>query len=296
MALTLSRVMERAWRAIGHTTDIKATGGSTTTIVDANTRYTSDDALLYGTAIVTYDAGGAGAAPEGEYGMITDFNATTKTFTIDTTLGAAVASGDKVSLCRSAIPLQTMIACVNDGLRDLGFIDLVDTSITYDSGTITYAIPVTAKYDQIDFLVRDDTDEMYRSIKGQTKIRPSAPGSTMAVDIWGVADATNIILVYKGVHPMLTAYSSVVSETIPEALAVAATVDKALEWLVSKRGDSALNTFIVQRWNDAKNTIVNTKVMSPKNDVKKKPKYAVFGDTIPKKSPYESMYNPRRYP
>jgi hypothetical protein len=54
-------------------------------------------------------------------------------------------------------------------------------------------------------------------------------------------------------------FNSSISEYIHEKLAVAASVEKALTWLISKRGDSALNTFIVQRYNDAKQNLENVK-------------------------------------
>jgi hypothetical protein len=74
--------MARAWRALGKITDLEATGGSTTTIVSTYSPFTADDNLNNGTAIVVRDAGGAGAAPEGQFSVITDYVASTKTWTI----------------------------------------------------------------------------------------------------------------------------------------------------------------------------------------------------------------------
>jgi len=78
-------------------TDIIATGGSVSTIIDTNSRFTADNALLNGTAFVTLDAGGAAAAPEGEYRAITGYAASTETFTVGTNFSVAVAAGDYIA-------------------------------------------------------------------------------------------------------------------------------------------------------------------------------------------------------
>src|SRR5258706_13460466 len=130
MAVTLSKVMQRAWRGLGWSIEIIATGGSVTTIVDTNTVYTTTDEPVGGYAVVVHDAGNANAAPEGEFGYISGFNAITKTFTISTTLSAAVASGDSIQITNTKVSLPQMIQAVNDGLTNLGTISLVDTSLS----------------------------------------------------------------------------------------------------------------------------------------------------------------------
>ena len=261
MTLTLSKVLQRAWREMGFAIDILATGGSATTIIDTNTQYTSDDSLVGGTAIVTRDAGGAGASPEGRFARISDFVASTKTFTIDT-VADAVAAGDGVLLATPRIKLPQMIQAVNDGLSNLGTISLVDTSITLVSDTYTYNLPVGLKIrNLIDLLVYDGTH--YVSIKGLVRNFPSAPAATGLLEFPYIPYADTLKIVYEGVHPYLSAYNDVISETIQEELAVAAAIDKALTWYVSKRGDSALGTFTIQRWNDAKQTLQSQKAEKP---------------------------------
>ena len=279
MTLTLSKVMARAWREMGFSIDILATGGSATTIVDTNTQYTSDDSLLGGTAIVVRDAGGAGASPEGKFARITDFVASTKTFTIDTVTDA-VASGDAVLLATPRIKLPQMIQAVNDGLSNLGTISLVDTSLTSAAAQTEYALPVALKIKRlldVQYLthLNDTNDNRYRSIMGETSYVPAAPGSTGLLILPQLPASRTIKIIYEGVHPVLSAYSDVVSETIQEELAVAAAIDKALTWYVSKRGDSALGTFTIQRWNDAKQTLQMQKADKPVYRMKPKTKWFV---------------------
>jgi hypothetical protein len=283
MALTLSKVMARAWRELGFAIDILATGGSATTIIDTNSQYTADDALVGGTAIITRDSAGAGASPEGKFSRITDYVASTETFTIDTVTDA-VAAGDGVLLATPRIKYTQMIQAVNDGLADLGTISLVDTSLTTAADQTEYALPVGLKIKRLlDVQLEGDTadanDARYVSIFSQTQYVPAAPGSTGLLIIPQYAAGYSLKIIYEGVHPVLSAYSDVVSETIQEELAVAAAINKALTWYVSKRGDSALDTFVVQRWNDAKQTLQAQKAEKPIYRIKPKVKWFVAGNS-----------------
>ena len=260
MALTLSRVMQRTWRELGLMVTVKASGGGTTTVVDSSKKYTTADALVGGTVIVIRDVGGV--APEGEFSLITNYEETTWTFTMDA-LTTAVAAGDIVGLARATITAEEMVQCINDGIRDLGHIQTYDSSLSLVSGQIEYALPVALKRDDLVgvFVDTTDDDENWKSILSYCTLHPAAPGSTGLLVIneaVGYAGHT-LKIVYNGEHPLLTVYSSTVSEYIHEKLAVAASVEKALTWLISKRGDSALNTFIVQRYNDARQNLENTK-------------------------------------
>jgi hypothetical protein len=246
MALTLSKVMTRTWRDIGHLTDIIATGGSTTTVVDSATRFTANDSLKYGTVIVTKDSAGAGAAPEGEFSQISAFVASTFTFTMGA-LSSGVAAGDGIGLAKPTIPVQQMKKAVNDGLANLGTISLVDTSLTTVAGQTEYALPVGLKIKKlIDVLVpfnlyTNTTDNNYfQSIKGLIRDFPTAPAATgLLVFESEYISGLTIKIIYEGIHPELTTFSSVISETIQEELAVAAAREKALNWLIAKRGAGA---------------------------------------------------------
>ena len=281
MATTLSNVMVGAWRKIGDLTDLLATGGSTTTIISTSSPFTADDALNGGTAIVIRDSAGAGAAPEGEFSLISDYVASTTTWTIGT-LTTAVASGDAVGLAKPRIRLQQMKQAVNAGLTALGTISLVDTSLTTVEGQTEYAIPVGLKIKELkDVLIQtniESSNNYYESVKGLIKDFPAAPGSTGLLQfISEPLSGYTIKIVYEGVHPVLSAYNDVVSETIQPELAIAATVNEALTWLASKRGESALGTFLLQRWNDAKVTLEQVKYEKPVFRASNKPKFFIYG-------------------
>src|SRR5690349_2229151 len=291
MALTLSKVLQRAWRETGFSVDISATGGSTTTIIDTNTQYTTDNSLVGGTAIVVRDAGGASAAPEGEFARISAFVASTKTFTIDA-VTSAIASGDSILLATPRIKLAQMKQAVNDALTNLGTISLVDTSLTSAAAQTEYALPVGLKIErlldiQYNTITNDSDNNQWRSVFGESNYVPAAPGSTGLLILPQLPISRTIKIIYEGVHPILSAFSDKVSETIREELIVAATIDKALTWYISKRGDSALGTFAIQRWNDAKQTLQMQKADKPIFRSKPAPKWFVAGNPYPTKpNPY----------
>lgn len=275
MALTLSKVMQRVWRELGHLGDVTATGGSTTTVVDTNSPYTSDDALVGGTAIVVRDAGGSGAAPEGEFARISDYVALTTTFTLGSALTSAVASGDTIGLARPTIKLPQMIQAINDGLTNLGTISLVDESLSLVAGTYLYNLPVGLKIKELkDILLYDGST--YVPIRGLAEYFPAAPGSTGTLQFRDMPFTGTLKIVYEGVHPTLALFSDKISETIQEELAVAAGIDKALTWLASKRGGS-VDQFLLQRWNDAKQALQAQKAEKPVYRVKSAPKFFISG-------------------
>lgn len=105
--VTRRNVLERVLLEWGLGMYGTATGGSTSTIVDTtklkSTQYTARD---WNNAIarISKDAGGAGAAPEGEISPVTDFAPSTGTITNNPVFTAAVASGDIYQLWKYPHP------------------------------------------------------------------------------------------------------------------------------------------------------------------------------------------------
>ena len=129
MAFTLSNMLQGVYKALGQLRVSTATGGSTTTIVDTKRVGTAnDDDFRNGVAFVVRDAGGASAAPEGEFNRISAYVDSTGTFTVDTAYTAAPASGDTYAWANQQYPIYEMIQAMNDGLRLLGDVPLVDTT------------------------------------------------------------------------------------------------------------------------------------------------------------------------
>lgn len=98
---------------------ITATGGSTSTIASTSAPWAKTSATAYSGlhAIVTRDADGNGAAPEGEDHVVTAYNSSTNTLTVTGLYTAAVASGDSVVLC--PLSANQLFEAGNDILRNL---------------------------------------------------------------------------------------------------------------------------------------------------------------------------------
>lgn len=109
--LTRAQIIKRWARESGLAQIGTATGGSTTTIVDTtrlkSSQY-SDDSWTGGYARISYDAGGAAAAPEGELSPITTYAASTGTVTFNPAMTAAPASGDIYQLFRQPHPQDVL--------------------------------------------------------------------------------------------------------------------------------------------------------------------------------------------
>jgi len=257
MTYTLSNLIRDVYGDIGKTETFLATGGSTTTVVNSiiGNRETQpdDNYSIDFTIIVSRDAGGAGAAPEGEYGRVNAYNSTNWTYTLDTALTVAPASGDEIVLVDSEINLREMVRLANRALKEIGDIAAVDTSLTSAANKTEYALPVALKRaDILDIEYQGSTNDADDNdwIKiTDYDIKPAVPGSTGLLIIPQITSGRTIKITYMGEHPLLTAHNSPVSETIHPKMAIAALTKMCMRWYVaSTEGD---NTFWLQRYNEA---------------------------------------------
>jgi len=97
-----------------------ATGGAVGTLIDTNglAHVTEDDALIRGILYIREDAGGAGAAPEGESRRITDYAQATQTITVEYNFTAAPGAGDTYDVYLMPITLDEWDAAINRAIRE----------------------------------------------------------------------------------------------------------------------------------------------------------------------------------
>lgn len=236
--LQLTHVLQQLYRRLGGKVTL-ATGGSTTTVIDTKLADeladgNEDDLFNGGTVIVIEDAGGANAAPEGEFSRITDYVASTTTITFSPAVTSAVASGDRVIIAPPDFPLYDVIEIVNDALKNLGDIPVPNTSITTTASQTEYTLPLALKGKQIlDVLVQTNTsdadDNGYVPVPNW-KIIPALPGSTGLFVIPQYAAGYTVKIIYQGLHPRVDVFDDYISEYLHPELVHSAVFAQAIQW------------------------------------------------------------------
>lgn len=246
---TLFDILKNTYLSLGHLEQSVATDGSTTTVVDTKLTDYGDDDLVNGTVFITRDAGGAGAAPEGEASRISSNSQATQTITVDTAFSAAVAAGDVFGLASSVYPLYTLIELVNRALSNLGTIQLIDTSLTTVSSQVEYDLPVTLKHKPPVRVQTSSDNNIWTDITNWYAV-PASPGSTgLLVFNAEPASGYTLKLWYETEHPRLALMTDLLSETIHSEYAVALVVEKAIQWQLDRQAGK--DTYLLQRWNKA---------------------------------------------
>lgn len=116
MTETLAALRARLARAVGRYFVGTATGGTASTIIDTSglARWTEDDALIGGWALIT---AAGGAAPEDESRRISDYAQSTKTVTVSPVFTATVGAGDTYELYLSPLAIEDWNDCINEAIR-----------------------------------------------------------------------------------------------------------------------------------------------------------------------------------
>lgn len=289
MALLATNVIQEVLSELGKTVSFKATGGSNTTAANSligNLPEQPDDNYSTDyTVFVAHDAGDAGVAPEGEWGIVSAYNSTTFTHTFQT-LTTAVASGDLILLANNDIPVWDAFKQLNNALVEIGDIDYPDTSLTSASSQTEYTFPVALKRSQIRSVeyqgkTGDSDDNQWIAISDYD-VGPSAPGSTGLLYLPQLPSGRTIRVVYRRSHPELTAYNSPIAEVVTPRLVKAGMTAHCLQWL---NGNSAgKNDYWLQRENKAWVEFQGYKAIDVPYSEQKHPKY------------FTTNKNRRRYP
>lgn len=248
---------------LGQSETFLATGGSTTTIINAKigerTTTPQDNYAIDGFAIVARDAGLAGAAPEGQFQRISLYDSSTFTYTVDTAFTVAPAVGDEIMLVSSKIPLREMISRINSVMRRLT-ITLPDVTLTTVTGQQLYSLPVGAKRDRprmVEIQTVSGDNDTYQKRHDYEYIT-AAPGTAGGLRFDGVIDGGMTMRIqYDTGHTPLTSYSSTISETIAPELAIAECKVAILEWLNNLNGGT--DDFWKTRENMAKDDLLRVR-------------------------------------
>ena len=243
---------------------------TTTTVVDSKQQGKwSNNLWKDGALFIVNDAGGASAAPEGEFNRISLFNNATFTFTVDTAFTAAPASGDTYGFIDDTFPLLQLIEFVNTGLRSLDMLDLTDiTTITIAAEKKEYAGAVAWKRSKpwlIERATSTDTNAYGWKEINDWDYDTSAAGSTPLILFKQQYNTTNstVKVHYRDLHPTIRTFSDKIREEVHPELAVAATVAKAVEWYVGtqSRQDPIGNQWLEDVRNEYDRALVRHKVV-----------------------------------
>ena len=235
--LQLTHVLQQFYRRVGGKVTL-ATGGSASTAVDTKLAEelgdsNEDDLYNGGTLIVIEDAGGANAAPEGEFTRITDYVAFTQTLTLSPTI-TAIASGDRIVIAPSDFPLYDVIEQVNDALKMLGDIPIPNTSITTAANQTEYTLPVALNGQQllnveIQGTTTDADDNQWMPI-ANWRVVDAVPGTAGTLIIPQFTAGYTVRVWYLGKHPRVDAFDDNISEYLHPDLVHAAVMTQILQW------------------------------------------------------------------
>lgn len=220
MSYNLFDLTYRVARELGIVREGTATGGSTSTIIDTvllKDLY-NDDHFNAGTAWILYDAGGAGAAPQGLTSRITDFVKTTGVVSLATTFGAAVAAGDRYALATNAFPWDTLISKINHVLEKLLVVTEDTTSLDTAADQTEYTLPSTITDQLIEVWIQGNTgdanDNQWIKCHDWYIADPARGTAKTLIFKTQPPNPYDIKLVYYAPHPMLSAYTDKLSEAI----------------------------------------------------------------------------------
>ena len=223
-----------------------ATGGSQTTIVDTK-RTESIDAFNGGSYWVITDAGGASAAPEGEFGRVTDWVNSTTTATI-AAVTVAVASGDTYGIATGSISLDMLIGAINDELVKHKVVRYDRTSLDVIADQSEYTLPAGIRQDNL-LNVYEETDTDTSDSKPTPlnfEVQTAATGSQhlLVIKSRGVTAGNDIMLEYTTFLSPLYLATDVIDDSLPIARILDSAAANALA--ISMRTNSKTNKLDIE--------------------------------------------------
>ena len=239
---TLADVMLGAFGELGQLVAGVCTGGSATTLVDSALKG-KEDSWNQGTAFITYDVGGTGAAPEGEFARITDYDRTLGTVTAD--FSADVATDDHYALASRRWTTDDMIAVVRRAMRRMGAVPKNDVSLTTAASQTEYTLP--AGFRQVRRVYRHQVT----TTDNEQPVRMSDWYEENGVLIFRRQPPSGVVLrlVGKGTAADMRLYGDTLEASIPLERAVAESAYHALRFLI--RRTEGEDRSLMQNLNDA---------------------------------------------
>lgn len=279
MAFTLGDAVRDVLTELGQLSEGVATGGSTSSVVDSGLGGSNDD-WNGGTVLISHDA--AGAAPEGQFAIVTDYAADTGTLSCATdSFTVAPAAGDVYGVCTVYYPLRQIIRSINRALMSLGDIPQVDTTtLTTAAGQTEYTASVAWKRRppfRVDIQTNSDSDDNAWNTLYDWEYVPATAGTTGKIILKGQPSSGYYLRIwFADRHSAVNTYSDVIYEGLPPELVVWKSLYHALIWQHGRsQGEDAA---VAQMLNKAEQMLLRLETLSPVWYPSRKPKLMIVGD------------------
>jgi len=227
-----------------------ATGGSTTTCVDTK-RTESDDAFNGGTLWLITDAGGASAAPEGEWARVSDWVLSTHTATIGT-VTAAIASGDTYGLATGDFPLDILIGAINDELVKHKVVRYDTTSLDFVASQSEYDLPDGIRADNLlnvyESTVDDSNDNRWTPVNWSVQTDVAGSTHTIIIHSRDVSTDNDIMLEYTTFLEPLYLADDVIDDSLPLARILDSAAANARATRMMTRGSESELEIELAKW------------------------------------------------
>jgi len=263
VTLTLSRLLQGVYFELGQLNYSVATGGTTATVVDSTMGgQGANDSWNNCALFITKDAGGLGAAPEGEFKLVTGFTDATGTFTLDSAFSAAVGAGDVYAYSQPRWPLYQAIQGVNHALGNLGDMVLVDQStLKIESGKTEYVCGVDWKFAgpplriDIEQNRSDPNDQGWITVR-DWEYEPATVDEAGKIIFKRQYNTDHYCRVwYRAPHPYVSAHADLISENIHPEVIKWGSVVELLKWMNERtQGEES---GVVKGLNDARSEYEN---------------------------------------
>ena len=175
-----------------------ATGGDASSVLDTK-RTEANDTFNEGTVWIITDAGGASAAPEGEWARVSDFANTGGDITI-ATLTAAIASGDTYAVAGGRYPLDVLISAINNEIIKHKIPRYDTTSLDIVAGQSEYDLPVGITGANLrgvyESTSTDSNDNQWTPLSFSVQEAATGTQHVLVIESRNVTDGNDIMLEY----------------------------------------------------------------------------------------------------
>ena len=243
MAYTCGEAIRDILSELGQLTEGVATGGTTAAVYDTALGG-SDDDWNGGTVVITHDAGGAGALPQGQFGIVTDYASTTAPYisVAAGTFTTAPATGDIYGVSTSYFPLRQVIRALNRGLSACGDIPLTDiATLTTAAAQTEYTYALAWKRQppfrvDIQGKLSDTDDYKWKEIHWWEYV-PATAGSTGLLVLQQQPPTGYLLRIwYLDKHPEVEDYDDVIYEGFHPELVIWRAIYELLIWQRGRAG------------------------------------------------------------